>query len=104
MCKLYVLTHFKTLNVLGVNFYLHSVSCNFSNSRCRLNAYGNSAILLSLMQRITGYLLTLQLLEFWRSFGDKRPVTSKRHGINVTREKKLPDFIMFFFFAFENGC
>ena len=65
------LTHGKTLKVLEIFAYLHSqsqrfsvdVSCTILNNRCRFTAYGNFEILLSLMQRVTGYLLTLQNLD-----------------------------------------
>ena len=61
-------------------------------------ASGNFAIILSLMQRVMGYPLTLQNFDFWRFFGHKRPIMSKKsrhvHDNNVTRGKKLPDFIM----------
>ena len=67
----------KTLIVLAIGVYLHSqsqrffvdVSFKFSNNRYRYTAYGNCAILLSLMQCGTGHLLTLQNFDFLRSFG-----------------------------------
>ena len=67
-----VLTHRKTLNVLSIIVYLHSksqrffvnVSFKFSNNRCRYSVYGNFAILLSLMQRGTDHLVTLQNFDF----------------------------------------
>ena len=67
-----VLTHGKTLKVLAGVIYLHTqsqrffvdVSFKFSNNRCMYTAYGNFSILLSLMQRVTGYLLTLQDFDF----------------------------------------
>ena len=43
---------------------LLTVSFKFSNNRCRYTVYGNFAILLPLMQRGTGYVLTLQDLDF----------------------------------------
>ena len=47
------------MKVFAIVAYLHSqlqrffvdVSCKMSNNRCRFTAYGNFAILLSLMQR-----------------------------------------------------
>ena len=40
------------------------VSFKFSNDRCMCTAYGNFAILLYLMQHVTGYLLTPKDLDF----------------------------------------
>ena len=65
-------TSWKTLKVLAIVVYLHSqsqrffvdVSFKFLVNRCGQTAYGNFAILLSLMQRVTGYLLTLKDLGF----------------------------------------
>ena len=52
----------------------------------------------SLIQRVTGYLLTPKNLDFRRFFAHKRPITSKNkdiiYDINITRGKTLPDFIM----------
>ena len=64
---LYVL-HGKTLTVLAFFVYLHSrsqrffvdIGFKFTNNRCRFTAYANFAILLSLTQHVTCYLLTLQ--------------------------------------------
>ena len=89
---LYVLTHCKTLKVLAIFVYLHSqsqrffvdVSFKFSNDHCRCTAYGNFAILLSLMQRVTGYLLTPKDLDFRRFFGHERPITSKNKDVTYT--------------------
>ena len=61
--QLYVLTHRKTLKVLAIVVYLYSQSQRFfvkvsfkvSNNRCRYSVYGNFAMILSLMQRSTGY-------------------------------------------------
>ena len=58
----------KNTKILAVIVYLHSqtqcffvdVSFKFSTTRCRYTAYGNLAILMSLKQCVTGYLLTLQ--------------------------------------------
>ena len=51
------------------------VSFKFSNDHCRCTAYGNFAILLSLMQRVTGYLLTPKDLDFRRFFAHKQQIT-----------------------------
>ena len=93
--------------MLAVIVYLHSetqrffvdVSFKFSNAPCRYTAYGNFAILLSLMQRVMGYLLTLPNFDFLRSFEHKRPITSKSKDVTYTiitlqEAKTLPDFIM----------
>ena len=63
----------KNTTILAVIVYLHSqtqcffvdVSFKFSNTRCRYTAYGNLAILLTLKQCVTGYLLTLQEFVFF---------------------------------------
>ena len=47
-------------------------------------AYGNFAILLTLMQLATDYLLTLQDFDFWRFFGHKRPIQSKSKDVPYT--------------------
>ena len=70
--QLYVLTHGSNTKTLAIVVYLHSqsqrffvdISFKFLNNRCRYTAYGNFAILLSLMQRDTGYLLTLPDFDF----------------------------------------
>ena len=57
---------------LAVVVYFHSqsqrffvdVSFKFSNNRCMYTAYGNFGILLSIMQCLTVYLLTLQYFDF----------------------------------------
>ena len=75
----------KKHKVLAIFVYLHSqsqlffvdVSFEFSNDHCRCTAYGNFAILLSLMQHVTGYLLTPKDLDFRRFFGHKRPISKK---------------------------
>ena len=62
----------KNTKNLAVIVYLYSqtqrffvdVSFKFSNTHCRYTAYGNFAILLSLMQHAAGYLLTLQNFDF----------------------------------------
>ena len=66
--------------------------------------YGNFAILLYLMQHVTGYLLTSKDLDFFKVSLDingqlrlKRKIhdsTYSLHDIDVTRGKTLPDFIM----------
>ena len=87
---------------MAIFVYLHSqsqrffdASFKFSNDHCRCTAYGNFAILLFPMQRVTGYLLTPNDLDFRRFFRHKRPITPKnKDDINVTRGKTLPDIIM----------
>ena len=62
-----ILTHGKILKVLAIVVYFHSrsqrffvdVSFRFLNNLCRYTACGNFAILMSLMQHVKGYLLTL---------------------------------------------
>ena len=66
----------KNTKSFGNFVYLHSrsqrffvdVSFKFSNDHCRCSAYGNFAILLSVMQLLTGYLLTPKDLDFRRFF------------------------------------
>ena len=58
----------KNTLIFTIVLYLHfdlqrffiDISSKFSNSLCWYTAYENFATLLSLMQRITGYLMTLQ--------------------------------------------
>ena len=47
-------------------------------------ACGNFAILLYLMQHVTGYLLTSKDLDFLSFFGHKRPITSKNKDVKYT--------------------
>ena len=63
-------------------------------------AYGNFAILLHLVQHVTGYLLTPKDLDFLSFFGHKRPIMSKNKDVTYTiltlpeAKQALPDFFL----------
>ena len=113
--QLYVLTHGKTLKVLAVVVYLPTqsqrffvdVSFKFSNNRCRYMTYDNFAIVLSPMQRVTGYLLTLQDLIFDVSLDINGQLRQqlKTSRTRYSRYQRQNAFLFYHFFhiAFESG-